>query len=97
MFDPARTPDAYLPRTNPVGKSERLYSRRSSLRFDRLPLFIQFRSDRVARLAQKHTLPPLTLSAEQAQQRVVTDLHQSEPHRHAEHEGEGKVRYAVEL
>src|SRR5205823_14338944 len=40
---------------------------------------------------------PSALSAEHAQQRVVTDLHQSEPHRHAEHEGEGKVRHTVEL
>jgi hypothetical protein len=41
MFEPARTREAYLPRTNPLGKSERLYSRRSSLPFDRLPFFIQ--------------------------------------------------------
>jgi hypothetical protein len=41
MFDPARKREAYLPRTNPLGKSERLYSRRSSLPFDRLPFFIQ--------------------------------------------------------
>ncbi len=30
MFDPARKREAYLPRTNPLGKSERLYSRHSS-------------------------------------------------------------------
>ena len=38
MFDPARKREAYLPRTNPLGKSERLYSRRSCLP---LPFFIQ--------------------------------------------------------
>ena len=41
MFDPARKREAYLPRTNPLGKSERLYSRRSSLPLDRLTFFIQ--------------------------------------------------------
>jgi hypothetical protein len=41
MFDPARKREAFLPRTNPLGKSERLYFRRSSLQFDRLPFFIQ--------------------------------------------------------
>src|SRR5438067_1033786 len=46
---------------------------------------------------EAHTLPRLALSAEQPEQRIVTDLHQSEPHRHAEHEGEGKVRHTVEL
>ena len=111
MFDPARKREAYLPRTNPLGKSERLYSRRSCLPFDRLPFFIQlsFRS-RCTPGAENansislfrvgddaHTLPRPALSAEQPEQRVVTDLHQSEPHRHAEHEGEGKVRHAVEL
>src|SRR5438552_15435978 len=46
---------------------------------------------------EAHTVPRLALSAEQPEQRVITDQHQSEPHRHAEHEGEGKVRHAVEL
>src|SRR5207302_973037 len=46
---------------------------------------------------EAHALPRLALSAEQPQQRVVTDQHQSESYRHAEHEGEGKVRHAVEL
>ncbi len=41
MFDPAREREACLPRTNPPGKSERLYSRRSSLPSDGLPFFIQ--------------------------------------------------------
>lgn len=33
--------------------------------------------------------------AEQSQERMVSGQHQPEPHRHAEHEGEGEVRHAV--
>ena len=55
------------------------------------------RSETFAEVLAQYHLSCGTLSAEHAQQRVVTDLHQSEPHRHAEHEGEGKVRNTVEL